>query len=61
MALMESKYVDKWIGTVTCQKILQALKMTLIKKFSETYKRKSEEQSNYFRTATSESVREEYK
>ena len=35
--------------------------MTLTKNFSETYKRKFDEQSNYYRIATSEDVGEEYK
>ena len=32
IALMEREHLDKWIGTVTCQKILEALENDIIQK-----------------------------
>ena len=38
IALMKPKYLDKWTGTVTFQKMLEALKMTSMKKnFLQAY------------------------
>ena len=40
-ALMEREYLDKWIGAVTCQKILEALENDIIeKRFADAQSRR---------------------
>ena len=41
IVLMEREYLDKWIGAVTCQKILEALESDIIeKRFADTQPRR---------------------
>ena len=41
IALMQREYLEKWIGAVTCQKILEALKNDIIgKRFTDTQPRR---------------------